>query len=269
MNAQTSLMRSAPALPLLEQRQVLGQRLDATSYADATARVMQWAKQGASRYICVTNVHVVMEGWDSAAFRHIINAGDLITADGVPLVWALKLLGVKSAERVYGPDLTWKVCEAAENDGVPIALYGGTPESLRVFVQVLEKRFPDLVVACAISPPFRPLTDEADLAYTTQLAESGAQLLFVGIGCPKHEIWMSEHQGRLHMPMLGVGAAFDFHTGSVRQAPAWMQKIGMEWFFRFMMEPRRLWKRYAWHNPRFVLLFAWQYLRGKLKAGAT
>ena len=249
------------SLAALEPRYVLGQRLDATDYADATARIVDWANRGESRYVCLSNVHMVMQGWDDPIFRQIINAADLITTDGVPLVWALRLLGLKSAQRVYGPDLTWQVCEAAESVGVSIALYGGTPESLRVFVEVLGERFPDLIVGCAISPPFRPLSEEEDAAYTKQLAESGAQILFVGIGCPKQEIWMAKHKSRLSMPMLGVGAAFDFHTGRVRQAPGWMQKIGLEWFFRFMMEPKRLWKRYAWHNPRFVLFFGLQYLK--------
>ena len=261
MNNNTVNTEMAASRSDLEYRHVLGQRLDATSYTDATERVLEWAKQGESKYVCVTNVHVVMEGWDSAEFREVINSGDLITADGVPLVWALRLLGVKSAQRVYGPDLTWQVCEAAQRVGVSIALYGGTPESLKVFVEVLEARFPNLEVGCAISPPFRPLTEEEDAVDTKQLAESGAQILFVGIGCPKQELWMSKHKGRLNMPMLGVGAAFDFHAGCVRQAPGWMQQVGLEWFFRFLMEPKRLWKRYAWHNPRFVLFFGLQYLK--------
>lgn len=261
MNNNTSTQTIPAERRNLDCRHVLGQRVDATSYADATARVIDWAKKGESRYVCLANVHVMMEAWDSDEFRRIINSGDLVTADGVPLVWALKLLGVKSAQRVYGPDLTWQVCEAAERAGVSIALYGGTPESLKVFVAVLGERFPDLVVGCAISPPFHPLSEEEDATYTKQLAESGAQILFVGIGCPKQEIWMARHQGRLNMPMLGVGAAFDFHTGSVRQAPGWMQTAGLEWFFRLLMEPKRLWKRYAWHNPRFVLFFGFQYLK--------
>ena len=261
MNAQVSITESEPLLPALEQRQVLGQRLDATSYADATRRVLDWAKKGESKYVCLANVHMVMEGWDSSEFRDIINSGDLITADGVPLVWALKLLGVQSAKRVYGPDLTWQVCEAAERAGVSIALYGGTPESLKVFVEVLAERFPNLVIGCAISPPFRPLTEEEDTAYTKQLAESGARILFVGIGCPKQEVWMSKHKDRLNMPMLGVGAAFDFHTGRVKQAPSWMQTCALEWLYRLAIEPKRLWRRYFYHNPRFILLFTWQYVR--------
>lgn len=247
----------------LQQRYVLGQRLDATDYADATARVIDWANRGESRYVCLSNVHMVMEGWDNPNFRQIINAADLITTDGVPLVWCLRALGLPSAVRVYGPDLTLHVCAAAAQQQLAIGLYGGTAQSLKEFAALLQSRFPAIEIACSIAPPFRPLTEAEDATYTKQLAESGARILFVGIGCPKQEIWMSEHRGRLNMPMLGVGAAFDFHAGRVKQAPAWLQAIGLEWLFRLLMEPRRLWRRYAWHNPRFVLFFIEQLLRGR------
>jgi len=249
------------SLPPLQQRYVLGQRLDATDYADATARVVDWAKRGESRYVCLSNVHMVMQGWDDPNFRQIINAADLITTDGVPLVWCLRALGVPAAVRVYGPDLTLHVCAAAAHQQLAIGLYGGTEQSLKEFAAMLQSRFPAIEIACAIAPPFRPLTEAEDATYTKQLAESGARILFVGIGCPKQEIWMSKHRGRLNMPMLGVGAAFDFHAGRVKQAPAWLQRIGLEWLFRLLMEPRRLWRRYAWHNPRFVLFFIGQRIR--------
>ena len=247
----------------LQQRYVLGQRLDATDYADATARVVDWANRGESRYVCLSNVHMVMQGWDDPNFRQIINAADLITTDGVPLVWCLRALGLPSAVRVYGPDLTLHVCATAAQQQLAIGLYGGTAQSLKEFAALLQSRFPAIEIACSIAPPFRPLTEAEDATYTKQLAESGARILFVGIGCPKQEIWMSEHRGRLNMPMLGVGAAFDFHAGRVKQAPAWLQAIGLEWLFRLLMEPRRLWRRYAWHNPRFVLFFIGQLLRGR------
>ena len=247
----------------LQQRYVLGQRLDATDYADATARVVDWARRGESRYVCLSNVHMVMQGWDNPNFRQIINAADLITTDGVPLVWCLRALGVPLAVRVYGPDLTLHVCAAAAQQQLAIGLYGGTAQSLKEFAAMLQSRFPAIEIACSIAPPFRPLTAAEDLAYTKQLTKSGARILFVGIGCPKQEIWMSEHRGRLNMPMLGVGAAFDFHAGRVKQAPAWLQGIGLEWLFRLLMEPRRLWRRYAWHNPRFVLFFIEQLLWGR------
>lgn len=246
------------------ERQVLGQRLHATSYEHATELVLDWAKSRSSRYVCVTNVHVVMEGWDCTDFRKIINEADLITPDGVPLVWALRALGVPAATRVYGPDLTLCICQAAAREGIKIGLYGGTDESLRDFVEVLYERFPGIEVACAIAPPFRALTTQEDAAYTQQIESSGASLLFVGIGCPKQERWMAAHRGQLSMPMLGVGAAFDFHSGRVRQSPAWMQRMGLEWLFRFTMEPKRLWRRYVIHNPRFIIYFMIQYLKTKV-----
>jgi N-acetylglucosaminyldiphosphoundecaprenol N-acetyl-beta-D-mannosaminyltransferase len=150
--------------------------------------------------------------------------------------------------------------ERAARENVPIGLYGGTPELLEVLVRVLRKRYPGVRVVCQIAPPFRPLRPEEDEAVTREIVASGARILFVGIGCPKQERWMVAHKGRIPAVMLGVGAAFDFHTGRVRQAPHWMQVAGLEWVFRLLMDPRRLWRRYAKHNPRFVGLFLMQLL---------
>jgi N-acetylglucosaminyldiphosphoundecaprenol N-acetyl-beta-D-mannosaminyltransferase len=172
----------------------------------------------------------------------------------------LKALGVKDVSQVRGTDLTTHVIERAARENVPIGLYGGTPESLEVLVEVLEARFPGIQIACQIAPPFRPLTPEEDEAVTQEIVASGASILFVGIGCPKQEKWMFEHKGRIAAVMLGVGAAFDFHAGRVRQAPRWMQAVGLEWVYRLMMDPRRLWKRYAKHNPRFAGLLLLQLL---------
>lgn len=235
-------------------------RVDATSYDDAARRVVGWAREGRSSYVCVASVHMVMEAFDSSKFRRIVNGAALVTPDGRPLVWALQGMGARGASQVRGTDLTTSVVERAAREGVPIGLYGGTPELLDSFVRVLEERYPGVQVACRIAPPFRPLTPEEDEAVTQEIVASGARVLFVGIGCPKQERWMAEHRGRLPAVMLGVGAAFDFHTGRVRQAPRWMQVTGLEWCFRLMMDPRRLWKRYARHNPRFVGLLLQQLL---------
>jgi N-acetylglucosaminyldiphosphoundecaprenol N-acetyl-beta-D-mannosaminyltransferase len=269
--ASPDLRPGAPALPAapvgdatprppLISRAILGMRVDVTTYADATARIMDWARSAQSRYVCASNVHMVMETNDSAEFRDVVNGADLVTSDGVPLVWALKALGVPQAERVYGPTLMLHVCEAAARDGVPIALYGGTSESLEEFVLFLHTNYPGIEIACLIAPPFRPPTPEEDAMYTQQIVDSGARIVFVGIGCPKQERWMAAHTDRLDAVLLGMGAAFDFHSGRVRQAPAAMQRLGLEWLFRLIMEPRRLWKRYAKHNPRFVGKFALQLL---------
>jgi N-acetylglucosaminyldiphosphoundecaprenol N-acetyl-beta-D-mannosaminyltransferase len=247
----------------LNHRYIIGMRVDATSYADATTRIMDWAKAGRSSYVCASNVHMVMETYDSKTFAQVVNQADLVTPDGMPLVWGLRALGLKNAARVCGPELTLTVCEAAAHSNVPIALYGGTEESLVAFTTFLQDKFPTIKIACQISPPFRPLTAAEDASYTQQLAASGAGVLFVGIGCPRQEKWMAEHHGLIPAVMLGVGAAFDFHSGRVKQAPQWMQKVGLEWFFRLLMEPKRLWKRYFKHNPRFVFLFAVQLLRDR------
>jgi N-acetylglucosaminyldiphosphoundecaprenol N-acetyl-beta-D-mannosaminyltransferase len=243
-------------------------RVDATSYEDACRRVARWAHEERSAYVCVASVHMTMETYDSTAFRQIVNEADLVTPDGRPLVWALKGLGVRGAEQVRGTDLTMHVVHRAAQQSVPIGLYGGTPELLETLVQMLEARFPKLQVACRIAPPFRPLTPEEDQAVTQEIVASGARILFVGIGCPKQERWMAAHKGRIPAVMLGVGAAFDFHTGRVRQAPRWMQVAGLEWAFRLLMEPRRLWKRYYNHNPRFVWLFLLQLLGLRRFSGA-
>lgn len=244
----------------LTSRLVLGMRVDATSYEDASRRVVRWACEGRPAYVCVATVHMTMEAFDSAAFRQVVNGADLVTPDGRPLVWALRSLGVRGASQVRGTDLTTHVVERAARENVPIGLYGGTPELLEAFVRMLRKRYPGVRVVCQIAPPFRPLRPEEDEAVTREIVASGARILFVGIGCPKQERWMVAHKGRIPAVMLGVGAAFDFHTGRVRQAPHWMQVAGLEWVFRLLMDPRRLWRRYAKHNPRFVGLFLMQLL---------
>lgn len=234
--------------------------MDATSYEDASRRVIRWAHQGHPAYVCVAAVHAAMESFDSVEFRRTVNRSDLVTPDGRPLVWALRALGVNGASQVRGTYLMARVVEQAAREDVPIGLYGGTPELLEDLVCVLKTRAPGLRVVCKIAPPFRPLTPEEDERFTRDIAASGARILFVGIGCPKQERWMAAHKDRVPAVMLGVGAAFDFHAGRVRQAPQWMQVAGLEWAFRLAMDPCRLWKRYAKHNPRFVGLLLMQLL---------
>lgn len=247
-----------------ERRCLLGMNLDATTYRDATERICGWAERDGSRYVCVANVHQTMETYDSHEFRSVVNGADMVTPDGVPLVWALRALGVPGATRVYGPTLVLHLCEEAARRGIPVFLYGGTPESVAAFVSFLEGRFQGLKVAGAIAPPFRQPSPEEDEADTRQIAESGARITFVGLGCPKQERWMAAHKGRVPGVMVGVGAAFDFHSGRVKQAPRWLSELGLEWAFRLAVEPRRLWRRYARHNPRFVALFARQWVRERL-----
>lgn len=256
----TGISEKAPP----EFRHILGMRVDATSYEDATGRIMAWAGANDSCYVCAANVHMVMEAHDDRDFMHVVNSAALVTPDGMPLVWGLRRLGAEGATRVYGPTLTLHVCRAAAERQMPVALYGGTGQSLAAFVTFLNDRFPGIQVVCEIAPPFRPLTREEDDAYTRQIVASGARILLVGIGCPKQERWMAQHVSRIPAVMLGVGAAFDFHSGRVRQAPPLLQRMGLEWLYRLIREPRRLWKRYFKHNPRFILFISIQLLKAKL-----
>ncbi len=241
---------------------VVGMTVDPTTYADATARILALAAEGRPRRVCAANVHMAMACRDDAAVRAAVNGADLVTPDGMPLKWMLGLLGHPLPDRVSGPHLSMQVCAAAAEQGVPVGFYGGHASALPVLTQRLTERFPRLHIAYAWAPPFRPLTDDEDRRERERIIASGVRILFVGLGCPKQELWMAVHAD-LPCVMLGVGAFFDFAAGRVRQAPAWMQRLGLEWLFRLLMEPRRLWRRYLWNNPRFVWLAMGQVLRRK------
>jgi N-acetylglucosaminyldiphosphoundecaprenol N-acetyl-beta-D-mannosaminyltransferase len=212
---------------------------------------------------------MVMEAFDDPTFRGIVNAADRVTPDGVPLVAALRRLGIPGAQRVYGPTLMPQVCARAEAQRLRVGFYGGTPEVLAAMSRALLARFPQLDIAFAFAPPFRPLTPAEDATVTQAIRAAGVQILFVGLGCPKQERWMAAHRDSLRCPMLGVGAAFDFIAGAKRQAPAWMQRIGLEWLFRLATEPRRLWRRYLIGNPRFLLHFAGEAWRQRASGRRT
>jgi N-acetylglucosaminyldiphosphoundecaprenol N-acetyl-beta-D-mannosaminyltransferase len=245
-----------------QSRYILQMRVDATTYTEAVSRVVGWATCGESRYVCCANVHSVMESFDNPQFRQCMNNADLVTSDGVPLVWGLRLLGVAQASRVYGPDLVPAVIRAADREGLRIGFYGGAPETLKLLLDVTEKQFPGLI-GYGFSPPFRELSAEEDQMVVDRINASGVQILLVGLGCPKQEKWMAEHRHRIRAVMLGVGAAFDFLAGTKPQAPGWLQSAGLEWIFRLAVEPRRLWRRYLKHNPRFAAHFAVQLLAAK------
>lgn len=251
-------------MTITPHRRILGTRIDATSYPAATAQILAWARAASSRYVCLATVNNVIAARDSAAYAAVMEQADLVTSDGMPLVWALQALGIPSATRVYGPDLTPLVLDAAAREGIPVALYGGSPATLARFQDVLRQRFPDLYIAYAEAPPFRPPTAYEDQRTTAAMAASGARIVFVGLGSPKQDTWMHAHRDRIPAVMLGVGAAFDFIAGVKPQAPEWMQRNGLEWAFRLATEPRRLWSRYLKQNPRFAVLALLQILRARV-----
>jgi N-acetylglucosaminyldiphosphoundecaprenol N-acetyl-beta-D-mannosaminyltransferase len=239
---------------------VLTLQVSTLSLAEAVLQVLAWAEAGESRSVCAANVHMVMEAWDDPGFRDLVNGADLVTPDGVPLVWALRWQG-RVQERVYGPDLMLETCRLAELRNLPIGLYGSREAVLAKLVDRLRARFPALRIVYAHSPAFRPLTEQETAGILEAIRRSGARILFVGLGCPKQERWMAAHREDVSAVMLGVGAAFDFHAGTLPQAPGWMQRLGLEWLFRLIQEPGRLWLRYLKHNPRFLALLCLQRLR--------
>jgi N-acetylglucosaminyldiphosphoundecaprenol N-acetyl-beta-D-mannosaminyltransferase len=245
-------------------RSILGMRVDATSYEDATRQIITWAQLSRSRYVCVAAVNNVMQAHDDARYMLVMNRADLVTPDGMPLVWGLRWLGVEGPTRVYGPDLTSSVLETASREGIAVGFYGGAPSVLEALVAEAGRRWPDLRIAYTYSPPYRELTTEEDGQITQAIDASGVKVLFVGLGCPRQETWMASHRGQLRAVMVGVGAAFDFIAGTKKQAPRSLQKAGLEWLFRLATEPRRLSKRYLRQNPRFALLFGAQLIRARI-----
>ncbi len=233
---------------------IIGNLITPTNYQHATEQTLQWASAAESRYVCIANVHMLMEAHDSPSYRQMINNADLVTPDGMPLVWMMRQKGHPDQQRVYGPTLMLHILEAAARQNIPIGFYGSSPKVLETLQNKLKKKYPNLNITYVYSPPFRETTQLEDQEIISQINASGARILFIGLGCPKQEKWMAEHRGKINAVMLGVGAAFDFHAGVKSQAPAWMQKNGLEWLHRLITEPRRLWRRYLYHNPRFIIL---------------
>ncbi|MEW6676747.1 MAG: WecB/TagA/CpsF family glycosyltransferase [Pseudomonadota bacterium] len=202
--------------------------------------------------MAICNVHVVVTANQDAAYLEIINGADMATPDGAPVAWALRRQGFNDQPRISGPDVMWALCARCAQEGLPIFCYGSTDSTLNLLAARLSVAFPTLQIAVE-SPPFRPLSPEEDAEAISRINASGAGLVFVGLGCPKQERWMAEHRHKIQAVMLGVGAAFDFHAGTVARAPAWFRNNGLEWLHRLFSEPKRLWKRYLLTNTAFVI----------------
>lgn len=233
---------------------VLGVQVSAIDVPTAVHEITRWVDQDERHYVCVTGVHGVMESHRDPELRRIHNESGLTTPDGMPLVWAGHRAGATGMKRVYGPDLMIAVLAAARELGWSSYFYGAAPGTPERLVARLSEIFPGLRVAGMHSPPFRPLTEDEDAQIVRDINDSGADLVWVGLSTPKQERWMAAHRSRLTAPvLLGVGAAFDFHAGLLRQAPPWMQEHGLEWLYRLWREPRRLWRRYLRNNPAFLV----------------
>ncbi len=245
-------------------RFVLGMRVDAASCLDASRRIIDWAGTAQSRSVCAAGVNNVIQARDDPRYQRAMNGADLITPDGMPLVWALWGLGVRRVQHVRGTDLTVATLGAAAEKGIPVGFYGGSIEALEALLATVESRWPRLEIAYAHSPPFRDLSRSEAEGVVEDINASGARILFVGLGCPKQERWMASHRGRVQAVMLGVGAAFDFLAGTKKEAPEFMRRTGTEWLFRLVTEPRRLWRRYLRQNPRFLALLTLQLVGSRL-----
>ncbi|MGK2933963.1 MAG: WecB/TagA/CpsF family glycosyltransferase [Gemmatimonadaceae bacterium] len=226
--------------------------------ADAAVEVViEAARERRALTVSCSAVHSVMEGALDPEHRRRLNELDLVLPDGQPVRWALGWRhGVKLENRVYGPDFMLAVCARAAEEGIPIFLYGSRTEILQPLTDNLRRRFQRLIVAGSKPSAFRRLSETEQKAIASEIRQSSAGIVFAGLGCPRQEIWAYENAALIGLPLVAVGAAFDFHAGAIPQAPAWMQRSGLEWLFRLGQEPRRLWKRYLYLNPLYLLFLA-------------
>lgn len=243
--------------------QVLGASIDVMDWDQALGRILEWGSRRESRYVCICNAHSVVTAGQDAEFGRVVAQADMATADGAPVAWMLRKLGFAGQQRINGPDLMWRFCAHAERLGLPVYFYGSTPETLILLEARLRGYFKNIVISGCYSPPFRPMNADEERAEVQRINASGAVVVFVGLGCPKQEIWMARQRGEVNAVMIGVGAAFDYHAGTVKRAPLWMQHAGLEWLHRLVSEPGRLWKRYLVTNTIFVIAAVKQlYFKG-------
>lgn len=249
------------------KQNVLGVGINAVDYESAVQKVISAAQNRRPLTVTALAVHGVMTGALDAEHRHRLNELDLVVPDGQPVRWAMRwLYGITLPDRVYGPTLTLKVCERAAQEGLSVYLYGSRQEVLETLAANLRAKFPAIQIAGMQPSRFRQVSaaEQAEIAQT--IRDSGASLVLVGLGCPRQETWVYENRELISMPLLAVGAAFDFHAGNLPQAPAWLQNRGLEWLFRLVQEPRRLWKRYLYLNPLYLTLLLLQLLKVRVVA---
>lgn len=240
---------------------VLSSRVHAASLDVALDTVVEWAFRRESRYVCFGNVHMVVSAQRNSELQQAMDAADLLLPDGGPVAWMMRRLGATGQERVCGPDFMVALCESAQGNGFPIFLFGSSESTLVALEQRLRQSFPRIEIAGKYSPPFRPLSVEENAAIVDRINRTEAPILLVALGCPKQEIWMHRWKPQINAVMLGVGAAFDFHAGTIKRAPLWMRRSGLEWLHRLYSEPRRLWRRYLVTNSIFAAKAGFQLVR--------
>ncbi|UCV12120.1 WecB/TagA/CpsF family glycosyltransferase [Dechloromonas denitrificans] len=232
---------------------ILDVPLGLMAWDEVIARLIEWGYQRRSSVVCICNVHMTVTAGQDSDLAGVLEDADIVTPDGAPIAWAIRRAGFTSQERINGPDLMWRYLAEAERLGQVVFFYGGQEETLNRLRQAMLATYPNLKIGGMISPPFRDLTPEEDADFVNQINSANTAVLFVGLGCPKQEKWMAAHKGAVQAVMVGVGAAFDYHAGTIKRAPLWMQRYGLEWFHRLCSEPRRLWKRYLVTNTLFII----------------
>jgi N-acetylglucosaminyldiphosphoundecaprenol N-acetyl-beta-D-mannosaminyltransferase len=248
--------------------EVVGARIDAVEMNTAVAQVIAWGAARESRTVCACNVHAVVQARSDPSLAKAIATSDLALPDGAPVAWFMRRNGAPAQRRVSGPDLMWAYLAAAAAEGQSPFLYGATEETLELLCARIRASFPGIVIAGVYAPPFRAQSDEEDRIIVERINASGAASVWVALGCPKQDVWIAAHRDRIHAVMVGVGAAFDFHAGTLRRAPLWMQRAGLEWLHRLVSEPRRLWRRYLVTNTTFVALVLGRMVASRLSNAA-
>lgn len=239
---------------------IISQIVTSLSFQQQNQTIIQWAANSESRFILVANCHMLMESHYSPSFNNVLQSADLVTPDGMSLVWAKRLLGQRHQMHAAGMDIFLALCQESSKQGLSVFFVGSQKDILGRIRLRLDNEFPGLKIAGMAPLPFRPLTREEDELLTDQINESGAGIVFVSLGCPKQEFWMSAHKGKIQAVMIGMGGVFPIYAGLQMRAPRWIRESGLEWLYRLLREPRRLWKRYGTTIPPFIWLFLVQTL---------
>ncbi|MCF2146314.1 WecB/TagA/CpsF family glycosyltransferase [Desmonostoc muscorum LEGE 12446] len=254
---QYYVSKQAKAIPT---QKIVNSPVNVLKFDEQIGIILQWAKNFESMVVCVANVHMLIEAYRQPSFARILENADLVTPDGMPLVWMLQLLGAKNQNRVAGLDILLELCRLAPQQNISIYFVGSETRVLEQMRQKLKVQFPDLKIAGMEPLPFRPLTPGENDALIKNINQSRAGLVFVALGCPKQEYWMAQNKGKIKAVMIGLGGAFPMYAGIHKRAPLWLQKLGLEWAYRLIQEPKRLWKRYCTTNGIFIYLALKQLL---------
>lgn len=233
---------------------IIGSKVTAAPFDVLVKVILDWAKRRESKFVCVANTHMLVEAHQKPSFSKVLQQADIVTPDGMPLVWILKLMGMRTQNRVAGLDLMQALCQQASDQKISVYFLGSMATILKKMEARLQAEFPELRIAKMEPLPFRPLTPQEDQDLIQRVNESGAGLVLVALGCPKQERWMAAHKHEIKAVMIGLGGAFPVYAGIHRRAQGWVRNMGLEWFYRLIQEPKRLWRRYAGSIPLFMYL---------------